>query len=161
MPEKAPTLSTSLHSIKGVGPARADALSAIGIHIVADLLHYYPRKHLDRTTITLISKLQKDKQATVVGNVEAADIRQGKRRQYFQAILSDGKGMLTLTWFNAAQYMKRTIKIGDRLAVSGKVEFFNGFQIVHPEYDKLKDNEDPVNSGLVIPLYSIDRKSVV
>ena len=155
MPEKAPTLSTSLHSIKGVGPARADALSAIGIHIVADLLHYYPRKHLDRTTITLISKLQKDKEATVVGNVEAADIRQGKRRQYFQAILSDGKGMLTLTWFNAAQYMKRTIKIGDRLAVSGKVEFFNGFQIVHPEYDKLKDNEDPVNSGLVIPLYSI------
>jgi ATP-dependent DNA helicase RecG len=87
--------------------------------------------------------------------VEAAGIRQGKRRQYFQAILSDGKGMLNLTWFNAAQYMKRAIKIGDRLAVSGKVEFFNGFQIVHPEYDKLRDDEDPVNSGLVIPLYSI------
>ena len=51
--------------------------------------------------------------------------------------------------------MKKTIKIGDRLAVSGKVEFFNGLQIVHPEYDKLKDDEDPVNSGLVIPLYSI------
>ena len=155
MPEKAPTLSTSLHSIKGIGPTRADALSAIGIHSVADFLHYYPRKHLDRTTITLISKLQKDKESTVVGNVEAAGIRQGKRRQYFQAILSDGKGMLNLTWFNAAQYMKRVIKIGDRLAVSGKVEFFNGFQIVHPEYDKLKDDEDPVNSGLVIPLYSI------
>jgi len=155
VPEKAPTLSTSLHSIKGIGPTRADALSAIGIHSVADFLHYYPRKHLDRTTITLISKLQKDKEATVVGNVKAAGIRQGKRRQYFQAILSDGKGMLNLTWFNAAQYMKRAIKIGDRLAVSGKVEFFNGFQIVHPEYDKLRDDEDPVNSGLVIPLYSI------
>jgi len=155
VPEKAPTLSTSLHSIKGIGPTRADALSAIGIHSVADFLHYYPRKHLDRTTIALISKLQKDKEATVVGNVEAAGIRQGKRRQYFQAILSDGKGMLNLTWFNAAQYMKRAIKIGDRLAVSGKVEFFNGFQIVHPEYDKLRDDEDPVNSGLVIPLYSI------
>jgi ATP-dependent DNA helicase RecG len=155
VPEKAPTLSTPLHSIKGIGPTRTDALSAIGIHSVADFLHYYPRKHLDRTTITLISKLQKDKEATVVGNVEAAGIRQGKRRQYFQAILSDGKGMLNLTWFNAAQYMKRAIKIGDRLAVSGKVEFFNGFQIVHPEYDKLKDDEDPVNSGLVIPLYSI------
>ena len=87
--------------------------------------------------------------------MEAAGIRQGKRRQYFQAILSDGKGMLNLTWFNAAQYMKRAIKIGDRLAVSGKVEFFKGFQIVHPEYDKLRDDEDPVNSGLVIPLYSI------
>ena len=63
--------------------------------------------------------------------------------------------MLNLTWFNAAQYMKKALKVGDRLAVSGKVEFFNGFQIVHPEYDKLKDDEDPVNSGLVIPLYSI------
>ena len=51
--------------------------------------------------------------------------------------------------------MKRAIKIGDRLAVSGKVEFFKGFQMVHPEYDKLRDDEDPVNSGLVIPLYSI------
>ena len=155
MPEKALTISTSLQSIKGVGPARADALSAIGIRTVADLLHYYPRKHLDRTTVTPISKLKKDQDATVIGKVEAADMRTGKRRQYFQAILSDGKGVMTLTWFNGARYIKKAIKVGDRLAVSGKVEFFNGFQIVHPEYDKLKDDEDPVNSGLVIPLYSI------
>ena len=155
MPEKALTLSTSIQPIKGVGPSRADALSAIGIHTVSDLLHYYPRKHLDRTTVTPISKLKKDLEATIIGKVEAADMRRGKRRQYFQAILSDGKGMITLTWFNGARYIKKAIKVGDRLAVSGKVEFFNGYQIVHPEYDKLKADEDPVNSGLVIPLYSI------
>ena len=155
MPEKALTLSTSIQPIKGVGPSRADALSAIGIHTVSDLLHYYPRKHLDRTTVTPISKLKKDQEATIIGKVEAADMRRGKRRQYFQAILSDGKGMMTLTWFNGARYIKKAIKVGDRLAVSGKVEFFNGYQIVHPEYDKLKADEDPVNSGLVIPLYSI------
>ena len=155
MPEKALTLSTSIQPVKGVGPSRADALSAIGIHTVSDLLHYYPRKHLDRTTVTPISKLKKDLEATIIGKVEAADMRRGKRRQYFQAILSDGKGMITLTWFNGARYIKKAIKVGDRLAVSGKVEFFNGYQIVHPEYDKLKADEDPVNSGLVIPLYSI------
>jgi|TARA_Y100000310_G_scaffold330085_2_gene401108 ATP-dependent DNA helicase RecG len=149
------TTSTSLQSIKGVGPARADVLSAIGINTVSDLLHYYPRKHLDRTTVTPISKLKRDQEATVIGKVEAADMRRGKRRQYFQAILSDGKGMMSLTWFNGASYIKKAIKVGGRLAVSGKVEFFNGFQIVHPEYDKLKEDEDPVNSGLVIPLYSI------
>jgi len=60
VPEKAITLSTSLQSIKGVGPARADALSAVGINTVSDLLHYYPRKHLDRTTVTPISKLKRD-----------------------------------------------------------------------------------------------------
>ena len=155
MPEKALTLSTSLQAIKGVGPARAEALSTIGIHTVSDLLYYYPRKHLDRTTVTPISKLKRDQEATVIGKIEAADLRRGKRRQYFQAILSDGKGMMSLTWFNGARYIKKAIKVGDRLAVSGKVEFYNGFQIVHPEYDKLKDDEDPVNSGLVIPLYSI------
>ena len=155
MPEKALSLSTSLQSIKGVGPARVDALSTIGVHTVSDLLHYYPRKHLDRTTVTPISKLKRDKEATIIGKVKAADMRRGKRRQYFQAILSDGKGMMTLTWFNGANYIKKAIKVGDRLAVSGKVEFFNGFQIVHPEYDKLKEDEDPVNSGLVIPLYYI------
>jgi len=155
VPEKALSLSTSLQSIKGVGPARADALSTLGVHTVSDLLHYYPRKHLDRTTVTPISKLKRDKEATIIGKVEAADMRRGKRRQYFQAILSDGKGMMTLTWFNGANYIKKAIKVGDRLAVSGKVEFFNGFQIVHPEYDQLKKDEDPVNSGLVIPLYSI------
>ena len=155
MPEKALTLSTSLQAIKGVGPARAEALSTIGIHTVSDLLYYYPRKHLDRTTVTPISKLKRDQEATVIGKVEAADLRRGKRRQYFQAILSDGKSMMSLTWFNGARYIKKAIKVGDRLAVSGKVEFYNGFQIVHPEYDKLKDDEDPVNSGLVIPLYSI------
>ena len=149
------TTSTSLQAIKGVGPARANALSAVGIHTVSELLHYYPRKHLDRTTVTPISKLKEDMEATVIGKVEAADLRRGKRRQYFQVILSEGKGTMSLTWFNGANYIKKAIKVGDRLAVSGKVEFFNGFQIVHPEYDQLKEDEDPVHSGLVIPLYSI------
>ena len=155
MPEKALTLSSSLKSIKGIGPTRLDALMRVSICCVADLLHYYPRKHLDRTTVTSIAKLKKDQDFTVIGKVEATDMRRGKRRQYFQAIISDGTGVITLTWFNGARYIQKAIKVGDRLAVSGKVEFFNGFQIVHPEYDKLKDNEDPVNSGLVIPLYSI------
>ena len=155
MPDKALSFSTLIQSIKGVGPVRADAFSAIGINTVLDLLNYYPRKHLDRTTVSLISNLQVDTDVTVIGKVQAADLRKGKRRQYFQAILSDGKGMITLTWFNGARYIKKAIKVGDRLAVSGKVEFFNGFQIVHPEYDKLKTDEDPINSGSVIPLYSI------
>ena len=28
-------------------------------------------------------------------------------------------------------------------------------QIIHPEYDKLQENEDPLNSGSIIPLYSV------
>ena len=155
MPEKALSLLSSIQSIKGIGQARVSSLAQLGISNVGDLLNYFPRKHLDRTTITSTSSLKKGDQATLIGNIEVAGLRQSKRRKYFQAILSDGKGMLTLTWFNGASYMNKSIKVGDRLAVSGNIDFFNGFQIVHPEFDKLQDNEDPINSGSVIPLYSI------
>ena len=63
--------------------------------------------------------------------------------------------MITLTWFNGANYISKSLKIGDRLAVSGKVEFYNGLQIIHPEYDKLNEDEDPLNSGIISPLYTI------
>ena len=51
--------------------------------------------------------------------------------------------------------MKQAIKAGDCLAVSGKAEFYNGMQIVHPEYDRLNKEDDPLNSGIITPLYSI------
>ena len=155
MPEKALLLSSSIKSIKGIGANRADAFSTINIFTVLDLISYYPRKYLDRSTVLSISKLNVNDDATIIGKVEAAEMRIGKRRQYFQAVLSDGKGMITLTWFNGARYIKKSITIGDRLAVSGKVDFFNGHQMVHPEYEKLKNDEDPVNSGKIIPLYSM------
>ena len=155
VPEKALSLSSSIKSIKGIGATRADAFSMIDIINVLDLISYYPRKHLDRSTVLPISKLKVNHDATIIGKVEAAGMRRGKRRQYFQAVLSDGKGMITLTWFNGARYIKKSITVGDRLAVSGKVDFFNGHQMVHPEYEKLKNDEDPINSGQIIPLYSI------
>ena len=158
MPGKALSLSSSIQSINGIGENRVVALGDVGIRTIGDLLNYFPRKHLDRTTITPTSNLKKGTHATIIGKIEVAGLRQNKRRKYFQAILSDGKGMITLTWFNGASYMNKSIKVGDRLAVSGNIDFFNGFQVVHPEFDKLKDNEDPINSGLVIPLYPITAK---
>ena len=155
VPEKALSLSSSIKSLKGIGATRSDAFSAIDIFSVLDLISYYPRKYLDRSTVLPISKLKVNHDATIIGKVEAAGMRRGKRRQYFQAVLSDGKGMVTLTWFNGARYINKSISVGDRLAVSGKVDFFNGHQMVHPEYEKLKNDEDPVNSGQIIPLYSI------
>ena len=40
--------------------------------------------------------------------------------------------------FSKEQF-KKALKIGDKLAVSGKVEFYNGYQIIHPDFEKLKD----------------------
>ena len=148
-------LNTSIKYIKGVGQKRAEALSTAGIGTVNDLLHYYPRRYLDRTTVKSIRDVKKGDQATMVGTVEVCGERQARKRKLFQAVLSDGTGMITLVWFNGVKYIKNAIQKGDRLAIHGKVEFYNGFQIVHPDFDKLDSDADPINTGTIIPLYPL------
>ena len=41
-------LNQSVQYLKGVGPARAEALKAVGVKTVSDLLYYVPRRYLDR-----------------------------------------------------------------------------------------------------------------
>jgi len=151
-------MATPVQFIKGVGPRRAEALQKAGIETLADLLYYFPRRHLDRTTVTPLKDLKKDQVVTVVGTVQAADERRTRRRKLFQAILSDGTGYVTLTWFNALPYVKKSIQKGALLAVHGKVDFYNGYQIVHPEYDQLKPGEDPINSGAIVPIYPLTQE---
>lgn len=91
----------------------------------------------------------------MIGSVIAADERRTRRGKLFQAILSDNTGNVTLTWFRGIHYIKQSVKKGDRLAVHGKVDVFNGFQIVHPEYDKLDTDTDPLSTGGIIPLYPL------
>lgn len=148
-------LNTPIQYIKGVGPRRAEALATAGINTINDLLHYYPRRYLDRTTVISIHDVKKGDEATMVGTVEVCGERQMRKRKLYQAVLSDGTGMITLVWFNGIKYIKNAVQKGDRLAVHGKVEFYNGFQIVHPDFDKLDSDADPINTGKIIPLYPL------
>ena len=149
------TSTTPIQYLPGVGPKRAEALATVGIDTVDDLLHYYPRRYLDRTTVKSIHDVKKNDETTIVGTVEVCGERQMRKRKLFQAVLSDGTGMITLVWFNGVKYIKNAVKKGDRLAVHGKVEFYNGFQIVHPDFDKLDSDADPINTGTIIPLYPL------
>ncbi len=157
MASAATQLTTPIQFIKGVGPARSEALSQAGIETVEDLLYYFPRRHLDRTSITDCKDLKKGSIVTVVGIVKSCGIKTIRRGKLFQALIEDGTGFLTLTWFNGAVYVKKTIKVGDRLAIHGKVDFYQGFQIVHPEYDKLDMDSEPLSTGSVIPLYTLNQ----
>lgn len=155
MPEKALDLLKPTSSIKGVGPAKNNALVETGIETINDLINHYPRKYLDRTNITQISKIKNNMHVNLIGKIDASGMVKGRKRQFFKAILKDKSGIVTLTWFRGARYMNQSIKVGDYLAVSGKVEFYNGLQIIHPEYDRLDKDEDPLNSSIITPIYSI------
>ena len=152
---KALDLSKPISSVKGIGPAKNNAFAERGINTISDLVNHYPRKYLDRTNITQISKIKNKMHVNLVGTIEASGMVQGRKRQFFKAILKDKSGIVTLTWFRGARYMNQSVKKGDYLAITGKVEFYNGLQIIHPEYDKLNIEDDPLNSGIITPLYSI------
>ncbi len=154
MPEKALDLSKPTSSVKGIGPSKYGALYKAGILTINDLINYYPRKYLDRTSITPISQIKNKTHVNIVGRIQSSGMVQGRKRQFYKAMLSDKSGVVVLTWFRGARYIGQSINIGDILAVSGKAEFYNGMQIVHPEYDKLNQDDDPLNSGIITPLYS-------
>jgi len=73
----------------------------------------------------------------------------------FYLVISDGKGLLEAVWFNYVSQYKTMFKVGEWISLSGKVKFYRGFQMVHPDYDKLGDGdfENLINTGKIIPIY--------
>lgn len=152
------TLSSSLTYIKGLGPVRTKVLSEMGIQTVENMLYYFPRRYLDRTTVSQICHLEKDRYCTVVGTVQETTIRNMGRKSLFEATLYDNTGQVSLVWFHAVSLVKKMLKKGDRLAVTGKVGYYRGFQMTHPEWDKLNSNEDPINTQAIIPIYPLTQE---
>ena len=68
-PQYETTLKTEITYLKGVGPHRAKALSEVGVETVRDLLYYFPRRYLDRTTVKQISELRVGDEAVIVNDV--------------------------------------------------------------------------------------------
>ena len=151
-------LAAPISSLKGVGAHREKILNDHGIGSIHDILYYFPRRHLDRTTLTPIRDFVQGDIVTLIAAVETFGKKSIRRGKMFQVIVSDGTGLLTLTWFNGVQYIKSIFKVGDRLAIHGKVDWYNGFTITHPEFDKLDKDDDPVQTGKVIPLYPLTQE---
>ena len=144
--------------INGLGPAREKVLNDKGRFTLNDFLYYFPRKHLDRTSINSINELSKGDSGTIIASVETFGEKPIRKGKIFQVIVSDGTGILTLSWFNGGRYIKKMMKIGLRLVIFGKVEWYNGFVITHPEFEILDEGENNVFSGGVIPIYPMTKE---
>ena len=144
--------------IDGLGPVREKVLNDKGLFTLNDFLYYFPRKHLDRTSINSINELSKGDSGTIIASVETFGEKPIRKGKIFQVIVSDGTGILTLSWFNGGRYIKKIMKIGLRLVIFGKVEWYNGFVITHPEFEILDEGENNVFSGGVIPIYPMTKE---
>ncbi|NOZ07916.1 MAG: ATP-dependent DNA helicase RecG [FCB group bacterium] len=139
--------------LRGVGPQRAKILAAIGIETLEDLLYYYPRRYLDRTGIKAIRDLRVGDEAVVIGRVEKTATIPTRRKVIFTLTLSDDTGRLTCQWFHGISWISDKFTIGDTVAVFGKVDFYNGLKLTHPDFDILEPGEDPVNTGKILAQY--------
>lgn len=152
--EKINPIDYELQFIKGIGPKRAQALFKYGIRTFEDLINYFPRKYVDRRTIVPLNQLRPEQEVTVIGKVEAAGMKR-LRKQVFYIVISDGQGLLEAVWFNSAQYFQKVFQVGEWVSLYGKVTFYRGYQMVHPDYDRLGEGEidNLMNTGKILAFY--------
>jgi len=91
---------------------------------------------------------------TVVGKILSLANVRSYRRPYLQVLVGDDSGQLRCVWFNGASYIQKIFHPGDMVALSGKVEYYKGLQLVHPDYDILESEEySTLHTARIIPLY--------
>ena len=89
----------------------------------------------------------------IVGKIISLDIKQARKRRFFEITINDGSGTLKCIWFRGLSWISEKFSLNETIAVYGKIEFYNGFRLIHPEFDMLDDNEDPINTGKIISIY--------
>jgi ATP-dependent DNA helicase RecG len=123
-----------------VGDKAAKALGeAFGMRTVGDLLAHYPRRYASRGQLTELHKLRDGEHVTVMAEVAAVSSRRMRNRPgtIMEAIVTDGRGRLTLTFFGRGRqdWRERELQPGLRGLFSGQVSSFRGKrQLAHPDY---------------------------
>jgi ATP-dependent DNA helicase RecG len=134
------TLDSKLSGALGGRTAQA-IQRAFGYTTVGELLAHYPRRYAARGELTALAALPLDENVTIVA--EVLEVRErtmrSRRGSILEAKISDGTGILTLTFFNQA-WRARDLKPGVRGMFAGKVGDYKGArQLAHPDYELFTD----------------------
>ena len=145
-----------IEHLQGVGAKKAAVLAESGVHTFRDLLHYFPRRYLDRSTVSAVRDLTEDGPAvTVVGTVRASGMVPGRRTRRLEVIIEDERGdKMKGVWFQGVHWISRLFKNGERVAFHGKVQQYGRyFTMTHPDFDKLDAEGPALETGRIMALY--------
>ena len=137
-------LNDSVSKIKGVGPKKREALEAVGIQTVNDLLQWFPRRYDDKRVITPIAELEPGKKLLVEAKLISRRYSgyRYKKKAPLALLADDGTGTLEIVFFNGS-YLSNLFNVGKIYSFFGAVTENNGrLQMIHPEFHMAGDKDD-------------------
>lgn len=117
-------LSADIQYVKGVGPTRAEAFYALSVPTVGALLRYYPRAYEDWSACVPIAALPLGEPVCVRATVchRPTKIRVSGGLLLFKTTVTDGAGLLNLTFFNN-KYIQNQLQEGEEYLFFGKAAY--------------------------------------
>lgn len=156
--------------IKGVGPKVAYKLNKLGIFTAQDLMMYFPKKHIDYSSRTLIRDLKEGQTTTVFGFIKSvSSFNTRNNLSVTRVVIGDESGRFELSFFNAKgnRYLLQRIKTqfpqNAGIMVSGVVKMNNysgQLTMDKPTYSIMtgefkEDANSNLNIARIVPIYTI------
>jgi ATP-dependent DNA helicase RecG len=153
---------TVLHHLP---PRKAEALEALEVTSVLDLVTLYPRRHIDRTRRVDVADLAVGDEAVVLAEVQRSrTVRARNGRNRVELAVADDTGSLKIVFFNQ-HWRAKQLEAGAQALFSGKLTEYRGTrQMVNPVVDLVLGTDDEELSARrrtlrVIPVYPASAKA--
>ena len=165
-----PAKDTDVMYMKGVGPKIAYKLNKLGIYTAQDLIMYFPKKHIDYSSRTLIRNLKEGENTTVFGYIRSVSAFNTKNNlSVVKVTVTDESSRIELSFFQAKsnRFMLERIKsqfpVNAGIMVSGKVKrnnFDGKLTFDKPNYsimtgEFLEDKNSNLNLARIVPIYTV------
>ncbi len=156
--------------IKSVGPKVAYKLNKLGIYTAQDLMMYFPKKHIDYSSRTLIKNLKEGQTTTVFGYIKSVSTFNTKNNLSITKVaIADESGRFELCFFNAKgnryvlERMKAQFPQNAGIMVSGVVKRDNytmKLTLDNPTYsimagEFMQDTSSNLNLARIVPIYTV------
>ncbi len=165
-----PAKDTDVMYMKGVGPKIAYKLNKLGIYTAQDLIMYFPKKHIDYSSRTLIRKLKEGENTTVFGYIKSVSAFNTKNKlSVIKVTVADESGRLDLSFFQAKsnrfmlERTKAQFPVNAGIMLSGTVKLNNfdkkltfdkpTYSIMTGEF--LEDKNSNLNVARIVPIYQV------
>lgn len=165
-----PAKDTYVMYMKGVGPKIAYKLNKLGIYTAQDLIMYFPKKHIDYSSRTLIKHLKEGENTTIFGYIKSVSAFNTKNKlSVVKVAVTDESGRLDLSFFQAKsnRFMLERVKaqfpVNAGIMVSGTVKrssYDGKLTFDKPNYsimtgEFLEDKNANLNLARIVPIYTV------